>query len=284
MAELKYSTREPEHSSDEQGHAAEVLKRTAIAGARGLAVAGRFVGTRVAAAYRGIDPDLRRHIAELPLMSYSLFSRKARPVEAGVSDGRPPLVFVHGLGGGRGDFVPMAWYLRRKGRRRSYSMRFEGPGDVETQARQLAEFVRNVVAVTGEAQVDVVAHSLGGVAARVAIQDHGLAPLVRRLVTMGSPHHGTYVARLGNTPITRDLRPDSALMERLAPTALPASVQVTSFWSNADLVIMPPESAALEASVEVDMTPLTHYGYLIHPRSWRAVLAALSGPYHGSSG
>lgn len=252
------------------------VKRVAIAVGRGLVVAGRFIGVKVASAYRGVDPDLRRHIAQIPLMSYSLFARKAKPIDAGIPDGWPPLVFVHGLGGGRGDFGPMAWYLRRKGRRRSYSIRFEGTGDVEIQAAQLAVFIRKVVEVTGEPRVDVVAHSLGGVAARVAIQDHDLGGIVRRLVTMGSPHAGTYVARLGNTPITLDLRPDSALIERLRRNPLPASVDAISFWSYSDLVILPPESAVLPDSRQVDMTPLTHYGYLIHPRSWRAVYEALS--------
>jgi len=262
---------------NKKGDSIDNLKRAAIAVGRGLAVAGRFVGVRVAAAYRGVDPDVRRHIAQLPLMSYSLFSRKARPVDAGIPDGWPPIVFVHGLGGGRGDFVPMAWYLRRKGRRRSYSICFEGPGDVENQGAQLAGFIRHVVDVTGEPRVDVVAHSLGGVAARIAIQDYDLGGIVRRLVTMGSPHGGTYVARLGNTPITRDLRPDSALIERLRLTHLPSSVDVTSFWSSSDLVILPPGSASLPHSRQIDMTPLTHYGYLIHPRAWKAVYEALSG-------
>jgi len=254
----------------------EGLARVAAATARGLAATGRFVGAKVAAAYQGVDPDVRRHIGQLPLMSYSLFTRKARPLEAGTPDGHPPLVFVHGLGGGRGDFFPMAWYLRRRGRRRSYSIRFEGTGDVEARGAELAAFIKDVVAVTGEPRVDVVAHSLGGVAARVAIQEHDLGGTVRRLVTMGSPHGGTYAARLGNTPITLDLRPDSALMERLRRTPLPPSVEATSFWSASDLVILPARSAALPGSRQIEMTPFTHYGYLIHPRSWRAVFEALS--------
>ena len=250
--------------------------RVLAATGRGIAATGRFLGTRVAAAYRGVDPDVRRHIAQLPLMSYSLFGRSARQVEPGLSDGHPPLVFVHGLGGGRGDFAPMAWYLRLMGRRRSYSIRFEGSGDINARGEELAEFIRAVVKVTGEPQVDIVAHSLGGVAARVAILDHDLGTMVRCLVTLGSPHGGTFAARLGNTPVTRDLRPDSEFMVKLRSTPLPPSLKVSSFWSGSDLVIMPPESAALQGSRQVDLTPLTHYGYLIHPRAWTAVYESLS--------
>ena len=254
----------------------ERLKRAAAATGRGLAAAGRFVGAKVTWAYQGVDPDVRRHIAQLPLMSYSLFMRKAQPVEPLPPDGHPPLVFVHGLGGGRGDFGPMAWYLRRMGRKRSYSIKFEGTRDIVAQGAALAEFIREVTEVTNEPQVDVVAHSMGGVAARVAVQDHDPNGTIRRLVTLGSPHGGTFAARLGNTPVTRDLRPDSELMERLRSVPLPSSVKATSFWSSSDMVIMPPESAALPGSEQVEMTPFTHYGYLIQPKSWKAVLVAIS--------
>ena len=250
--------------------------RVLAATGRGLAATGRFLGTRVAAAYRGVDPDVRRHIAQLPLMSYSLFARSARPVEAIEPDGHPPLIFVHGLGGGRGDFAPMAWYLRFLGRKRSYSIRFEGSGDIVARAEELATFVREVVKVTGEPEVDIVAHSLGGVAARVAILEYDLGGMIRCLVTLGSPHGGTFAARLGNTPVTKDLRPDSDLMAKLRRTPLPSSLRISSCWSSSDLVIMPPESAALKGSRQIDLTPLTHYGYLIHPRAWTAVYEALA--------
>jgi triacylglycerol lipase len=255
----------------------EGLKRAAIVTGKALAIAGRFVGTKVAGAYHGIDPDLRMHIAQLPLMSYSLFARGDKPLEAGIPDGHPPLVFVHGWGGGRGDFIPMAWYLNRMGRRRSYSIRFAESGDLEARGAELAEFLKEVIAVTGEPQVDIVAHSMGGVATRVAILHHGLKGMVRRVVTLGSPHGGTFAARLGNTAVTHDMRPDSEFLNELARKPLPSTVDMSSFWSSSDLVIMPPESAALEGTNQVDMTPSTHYGYLLEPRCWKAVYRALAG-------
>ncbi len=255
----------------------EGLKRAAIATGKGLAIAGRFVGTKVAEAYHGIDPDLRMHIAQLPLMSYSLFARGGKPLEAGFPDGHPPLVFVHGWGGGRGDFIPMAWYLNRMGRRRSYSIRFEESGDLEARGAELAEFLKEVIEVTGEPQVDIVAHSMGGVVARVAILRCGMGEVIRRVVTLGSPHGGTFAARLGNTPVTHDMRPHSEFLEGLAQEPLPSTVDLTSFFSRSDLVIMPPESAALAGTVQVDMTPSTHYGYLLEPRCWKAAYKALSG-------
>jgi len=34
------------------------------------------------------------------------------------------------------------------------------------------------------------------------------------------------------------------------------------------MMILPPESAALEGADQLEVTPFTHYSYLIDPRSW----------------
>lgn len=256
-------------------------KRALISAGSASRIAGRFIARKSAEAYQAVDPDVRRHIGQLPLMTYSLFLRRDLPVEAGVPDGHPPLVFVHGLGGGRGDFGPMAWYLRRMGRKRSYSVAFETGQGIPGRAEALAAFVREVLEVTGEPQVDMVAHSLGGVAARLAIQEHGLGRAVRTLITLGAPHNGTLYARLGNTSITRDLRPDSPLLRALAAKPLPRTLRAVSFWSRGDVVILPAESAALPGSIQIEAPNYTHYGYLVMPSSWKAVLEALSSTSGG---
>ena len=131
------------------------------------------------------------------------------------------------------------------------------------------------LAVNDAGQVDIVAHSLGGVVARLMILDHGLEARARTLVTLGSPLAGTYPARYGNTPILRDIRPDSPLMTRLRQAPWPTTVRVVSFWSRNDLFVLPPESAAPEGTERIDASPATHYSYLLHPRSWDAVADAL---------
>ena len=252
-------------------------KRALAAAGRGGAVAGRFVASKAVAAYRAVDPDVQRHIVQLPLLSYSLLFWKGLAVEAGIPDGHPPLVFVHGMGGSRGDFAPMAFYLRRAGRRRAYHIQFPGHQTLEERAEMLAAYVGEVTRATGEPKVDLVAHSMGGVAARLAIVDHGMGALVKPFITLGTPHGGTYPARYGNTTNTRMLRPDSELITRLNSHRLSRRIRGVTFWSRNDLLILPPESAALEGTRQVELTPSTHYGYLINPRAWRAVQEALEG-------
>ena len=249
---------------------------TMIAVGRALGAAGAFVGRKVADGYRAIDPDVGRHVAQIPLLASTLLGARAAEVEAAPDDGHPPLVFVHGLGGSRGDFLLMSWYLATLGRKRSYRVAFDTGASIEERGAWLATYLREVLAVNDADQVDVVAHSLGGVAARVALTDPDIASRVRVLITLGSPHGGTYPARYGNTETLRELRPDSQLVARLKSAGWPEGVRGVTFWSRADLFVLPPESAAVEGTERIELTPFTHYSYLISPKSWVAVARALN--------
>ncbi len=67
---------------------------------------------------------------------------------------------------------------------------FEVPtGSNRTHARELAEIVDTLLARTGAEKVDVVAHSMGGLATRWYLRTHPGAP-VRRVAFLGSPRIG----------------------------------------------------------------------------------------------
>ena len=239
--------------------------------------AGIFVGAKIADGYRKIDPDVMRHLAHVSVLSYSLFASRREEIDPGEDDGFPPLILVHGMGGNPGTFLPMAWYLKLQGRKRSYKINFESGQSLDDMARALADFVSDVREATGQDSVEIVAHSLGGIIARLAMAEHGVDARVETLITLGTPHKGTHAARFANTELARELRPDSELMQRLAGIPWPEQVRGVSFWSHADLFMLPPDSAALEGTDQVDATPNTHYSYLIAPRAWVAVGQALQG-------
>ncbi len=139
----------------------------------------------------------------------------------------------------------------------------------------LARLIRDVLKATGARQVEIVAHSLGGLVSRLAIQKYKLAHQVKTLITLGSPHHGTYSARYANTAITRDIRPNSKLIKELEKQPWPKSVRGVTFWSKSDLLVLPPKSAAMDGTAQIEVTPFTHYSYLIDPKSWAVVRRAL---------
>ena len=238
---------------------------------RNTARAGKNIGNRAVELYRKVDPDVARHLFQVPLLGYSLFVSRVEEIAPGVPDGHPPIIFVHGLGGSRGDFLLLSWYLRLLGRKRSYRIHFGAGQGVDDMAAALAAFIAQVKKVTGEPQVEIVAHSIGGIVSRLVIDECGLRDSVKTLITLGTPHHGTYSARYANTENTRVLRPDSDLMKRLKTRPLPGGVRFVNFWSRSDLLVLPAESAIIEGAEHVDVTPFTHLSYLISPKSWAAV-------------
>ncbi|WP_069160842.1 esterase/lipase family protein [Nocardia altamirensis] len=72
-----------------------------------------------------------------------------------------------------------------------------GTGYIQDSAAQLATFVDRVLAATGAAEVDIVAHSQGGAMANWYTKFHGGADKVRHLITFGATHHGTTLIGIG---------------------------------------------------------------------------------------
>ncbi|KAA8889304.1 alpha/beta fold hydrolase [Nocardia colli] len=72
-----------------------------------------------------------------------------------------------------------------------------GTGYIQDSAKQLETFVDRVLAATGTAEVDIVAHSQGGAMANWYTKFNGGAAKVKNLVTLGATHHGTSLDGIG---------------------------------------------------------------------------------------
>ncbi|MEU2257019.1 lipase [Nocardia xishanensis] len=72
-----------------------------------------------------------------------------------------------------------------------------GTGYIQDSAKQLATFVDRVLAATGAAEVDIVAHSQGGSMANWYTKFEGGAAKVQNLITYGATHHGTSLDGIG---------------------------------------------------------------------------------------
>ena len=170
-----------------------------------------------------------------------------------------PVLLVPGYGGSTSALQRLADRLTAAGRDATVvPVPGEGTGDLQESATALATAVDDALARTGAASVDVVGYSAGGVVARLWAADGG-ADQARRVLTLGSPHHGTTVADLAAgfvpaecPPGCRQLTTDSELLAALnADDETPEGPTWVSIWTTADTVVTPPESAALAGALEL---------------------------------
>lgn len=219
------------------------------------------------------------------------------PVPAGTSalptgrPDRPPVVLLHGFIDNRSVFVLLRRSLARHGWHHLESLNYSPlTCDIRTAAELLGRHIEEICARTGQREVDIVGHSLGGLIARYYVQRLGGDRRVRTLVTLGTPHGGTAVAPLaGAHPIVRQMRSGSAPIEELRLPAPGCRTRFVSFWSELDQVIVPVEAACIDHpdldAVNVRVSGVGHLALPVHPAVAAAIRRALDAhaSAHGSA-
>ena len=200
-----------------------------------------------------------------------------------------PVLLVPGYGGSTSALQVLADRLRGAGRAPTVlTLPGDGTGDLRDAAEVLADAAVAAVAA-GAPSVDVVGYSAGGVTARWWVLEGGGDAVTRRVVTLGSPHHGTQLAGLGaglglgGCPAAcRQLAPGSDLLRTLnRGDETPDGPQWTSVWTEQDEVVTPPDSARLDGATSVVVqrvcpgTALTHGDLPRSPVVAAVVLEAL---------
>jgi pimeloyl-ACP methyl ester carboxylesterase len=130
----------------------------------------------------------------------------------------------------------------------------DGTGDLRVAAEALGAAVTEALGRTGADSVDVIGYSAGGLVARLWAADGG-ADVARRVLTLGSPHHGTSLAALADNRIPercpvscQQMVPESELLAELnAGDETPEGPDWISIWTTQDAVVTPTESARLDS-------------------------------------
>lgn len=149
---------------------------------------------------------------------------------------------------------------------------FEDPvGSNHDHAEELDAAVDRLRERTGNGSVDVVAHSMGGLATRLFLQEGGREE-VRRAVFVATPHRGTWLAMLAWGDGGEEMKPGSPfLLELRNVRGVPPGVEALTIRSKVDLHILPPESATLNGVPDVEICCPSHEGLLNHPQAFDAM-------------
>lgn len=170
-----------------------------------------------------------------------------------------PVLVVPGYGGKVSSVDAIVDALRDSGRDVTVVESIgDGTGDLSAQAQNLGTVARDAMEEAGADSVDVVGYSAGGVVARLWVADEGGATIARRVLSIGSPHHGTDVAALalevaGDCPTAcEQLAPDSDLLRVLnAGDETPEGPEWITVASTSDAVVTPTDSSRLDGALNV---------------------------------
>ncbi len=196
------------------------------------------------------DPLFSENVATLGLYDPASFLEHAPTMFYALEEDtahKIPVVFVHGADGSPRSFEPIVSRLDRN-RYKPWFFYYPSGGDLD----QLADFFYNLflsgkVITLGKMPLIVVAHSMGGIVVREAINKYegrSGENRIELLVTIASPLGGHPAAASGEKhglivlPAWRDLNPDSRFIQQLYEQPLPAFVNHQLFYaySNPDLL------------------------------------------------
>lgn len=189
--------------------------------------------------------------------------------------GRTGVVFVHGFMCNRGFWTPWMKVLRANGHA-FVAVNLEPIfGSIDEYGRIIDEAVALVASVTGRPPV-LICHSMGGLAARAWWRRSRAQRPIAHLVTIGTPHRGTWLGRFSRRLNARQMHLDSAWLKELAVhengCALPP---LTCWYSNCDNIVFPASTATLPCATNRFVPGVPHVALAFRPEVMQATLSLL---------
>jgi len=187
------------------------------------------------------------------------------------SAGRRGVVFVHGFVCNRGFWNP--WMKDLRAREVPFvAVNLEPLFDSISRYVDTIELaVRRVELATGCPPV-VVAHSMGGLAVRAWLDKFDADRRVHRIVTIGTPHSGTWLARYGRTVNSREMALQSPWISALAlQSPSHRSALFTCFYSNCDNIVFPASTATLTGADNRHVPGTAHVHMAFQPAVFNEV-------------
>ena len=194
------------------------------------------------------------------------------PEDAG---GRVGVVLVHGFVCNRG--VWNAWLARLSERNQPFTA-VNMPsvfGSIDEGTSEVDAAVARMAQTTGRAPL-IVAHSMGGLVVRQWWCGRPDAD-VRHVITLGTPHQGTWLARFAMSLNGRQMQPGSPWLQAMGRGEPLARAQhFTCFYSHCDNIVFPPVTAMLPGADNRHLAGVAHVQMVDRPEPWIEALRWLS--------
>ena len=151
-------------------------------------------------------------------------------------------------------------------------------GSIDAYIDAIEQAVQRVTAATGQPPV-LLCHSMGGLAARAWLRAAEGDARVHRVLTLGTPHAGTWLGRFSHAENGRQMRLDSPWLQALAGQESPERRSLFVCWySPCDNIVFPASTAALPGAQHRLINDVAHLQMALHPSVVQACLDEIARP------
>jgi len=194
----------------------------------------------------------------------------------------PVAVFIHGFVCNRGFWAP--WMRRLRDEGHPYvSVNLEPIfGGIEQYAPLIEEAIKKAQALNPDVKPVLICHSMGGLVARMwMMADKDNRERVGAVVTIASPHRGTWLAKFSHATNGRQMGLEGRWIQELERREREASgdaayARFVCWYSHTDNIVFPAASATLPGADNRHVAASGHVDLAFHPRVMTESLAILA--------
>ena len=191
-----------------------------------------------------------------------------------------PVLLVHGYVCNRGYWTKLSRQLAQAGIVHQAIDLEPIDANIDGYVTQVEQALQVLCTLTGKPQAIIVAHSMGGLVARAWLRHYGAAR-VARIITIGTPHHGTALANLAAGTNARQMSridgaPSGWLAQLAASEAPETRALITSMYSHHDNIVAPQCSAHLPGARNLAFGGIGHVALASDARVLRQLLAEIT--------
>lgn len=180
------------------------------------------------------------------------------------SSARRGVLLIHGFVCNRGLWNP--WMQQLRGNGTPYLAINLEPvlGSIDSYVQSIEAAIARLETATRRAPI-VVAHSMGGLAVRAWLRDRASEHRVHSVVTIGTPHAGTSMARFALSANTRQMREGNPWLSALADSETSARRRLfTCYFGHCDNIVFPARNAMLTDATNCHVPGVAHVHLAFH--------------------
>nr|HEX4313981.1 alpha/beta fold hydrolase [Kofleriaceae bacterium] len=201
-----------------------------------------------------------------------------------VTPASPPVLIIHGFLGTRGSMYLLERRLVDDGFVCvSFNLGTLNLRDIRRSAFLIHRKIERLLAQYPSQKIDILGHSMGGLIGLYYVKKLGGHARVRKLIMLGTPVRGTWVALAGVATLglwstsSWQLLPRSRFLDELAQGPLPPGVEVHTIAAARDWVV--PLATTRISGATVTTVPLGHSSLVVSEDVYHRIVHTLRPPH-----